>query len=92
MMKIIAVHNGEFHTDDVFAVAILKLIYPNLIAIRTRDKDKLKEVDARVDVGFKYDPSSGDYDHHQKEGAGKRKNGVPYASAGLIWKHFGKKS
>jgi uncharacterized UPF0160 family protein len=28
-------------------------------------------------------------DHHQKGGAGVRPNGVPFAAAGLTWKHFG---
>jgi uncharacterized UPF0160 family protein len=36
-----------------------------------------------------YDPSKGRFDHHQKEGAGNHKNGIPYASFGLIWKHYG---
>lgn|SRR3989338_1044122 len=90
-MEKIAVHSGHFHADDVFAVAILRLIYPKIKVIRTRDENKLKKVDARIDVGFKYDPKTNDFDHHQKEGAGKRANGIPYASAGLIWKHFGTK-
>ncbi|MEK6937212.1 MAG: MYG1 family protein [Nanoarchaeota archaeon] len=89
-MKTVAVHDGDFHADDVFAVAILKLIDKNLNIIRTRDPKEYITADLKVDVGNKYDPSKGDYDHHQKEGAGKRENGIPYASAGLIWKHFGR--
>mgnify|MGYP001614240417 FL=1 len=89
-MKTVAVHDGDFHADDVFAVAILKLIDKNLNIIRTRDPKEYIPADLKVDVGNKYDPSKGDYDHHQKEGAGKRENGIPYASAGLIWKHFGR--
>ncbi len=90
-MKVVAVHNRDFHADDVFAVSILRLIYPKLRVIRTRDENKLKEVDARIDVGRKYDSATNDFDHHQKGGAGERKNGIPYASAGLIWKHYGRK-
>jgi uncharacterized UPF0160 family protein len=89
-MKKIAVHNRNFHADDVFAVAILKMIYPDVEIIRTRDETELKEANARIDVGMKYNPETNDFDHHQKGGAGKRENGIPYASAGLIWKHFGK--
>lgn len=89
-MKKIAVHNRDFHADEVFAVSILRLIYPKVKVIRTRDEKKLKEVDARIDVGKKYNFKTNDFDHHQKGGAGKRDNGIPYASAGLIWKHFGK--
>ena len=31
------------------------------------------------------------YDHHQEGGAGKRVNGIPYATFGLLWKDFGEK-
>jgi len=85
----IAVHDGGFHADDVFAVALLKLLNPDIDFIRTLDQEKLSGVDARIDVGGKYCHETKDYDHHQKEGAGKRENGIPYASAGLIWKHYG---
>lgn len=84
---IIATHNGPFHADDVFAIAILKLIYPDAEVIRTRDETLLTQADMRVDVGVKYDPSTNDFDHHQ--GAPLRENGIPYASAGLVWKHYG---
>ncbi len=90
-MEIVAVHNSSFHADDVFSVAILRLIYPDLKIIRTRDEKVLSQVDARIDVGGKYNAKTNDFDHHQPQGAGKRKNGIPYASAGLIWKHFGTK-
>ncbi len=43
-----------------------------------------------VDVGGIYNSKKNLFDHHQKEGAGKRKNGIPYASFGLVWKRFGK--
>ncbi len=85
----IAVHDGVFHPDELFALAILKNINPGIEIIRTRDPNKLSKADARVDVGRKYNPNTHDYDHHQEEGAGKRENGILYASAGLIWKHFG---
>lgn len=85
----IAVHDGAFHADDVFAIAILKLIYPKSKIIRTRDEKKLEKADLRVDVGRKYNPEKGDFDHHQKEFTKTRKNNIPYASAGLIWKTFG---
>jgi uncharacterized UPF0160 family protein len=85
----IAVHDGTFHADDVFAAAILLLTKPAINVIRTRDTDKLAMADLRIDVGGKYSPKSGDYDHHMAGGAGKRANGVPYAACGLIWKNFG---
>ena len=45
--------------------------------------------DARVDVGGRSDPETGDFDHHQKGGAGERPNGIRYASFGLVWRAFG---
>ena len=43
----------------------------------------------RVDVGGRSDPATGDFDHHQKGGAGERANGIRYASFGLVWRAFG---
>lgn len=90
-IKIIATHNGRFHTDEVFAIAILKLVYKNIKIIRTRDKEEFLKADLRVDVGRKYNYRTGDFDHHQNSFNKKRKNKIQYASSGLIWKHFGKK-
>jgi len=87
----ICTHSGTFHADEVTAIAILKLIFKDADIIRSRDKNDLESSDMRVDVGMKYSPDTNDYDHHQKEGAGKRNNLISYASAGLIWKHFGDK-
>jgi len=85
----IATHDGYFHTDEVIGIAILKMIYPDMELIRSRNPEVYKKADIRVDVGQVYNPESGDFDHHQKEFNLKRKNGNPYASAGLIWKHYG---
>ena len=87
-ISLAATHNGVFHTDDVFAVAILKMLYPSMKVIRTRDPTQYGRADICVDVGRKYNPSKGHFDHHQETFRMKR-NGIPYASAGLIWKHFG---
>ncbi|MBS3080608.1 MYG1 family protein [Candidatus Pacearchaeota archaeon] len=84
---IIATHDGIFHADDVFAVAILKLIYKDIRIIRTRDENELKKADICLDVGRKYDGIK-NFDHHQNDFTLKRNN-IPYASSGLIWKHFG---
>lgn len=90
-MKKIITHNDRFHADDVFSVATLSLIFNGEIeVIRTRDKEIIDSGDIVLDVGDIYDPSKNRYDHHMPEGAGVRENGIPYASFGLIWKHFGK--
>lgn len=85
----VAVHNGTFHADDVFAAATLLLLKPELRIIRTREDDALASADMRVDVGGKHSPSTGDFDHHMTGGCGARKSGFPYAACGLIWKQFG---
>lgn len=87
----VATHDGSFHADDVFAVAVLRLLHPDLDIVRTRDPEVLAAADLRVDVGRASDPATGDFDHHQKGGAGVRDNGIPYASFGLVWKAFGTK-
>jgi uncharacterized UPF0160 family protein len=89
-IKSVAIHDGAFHGDDVFSIAFLKMLYPHIKVIRTRDAELFKSVDIRVDVGGKYNHKTGDYDHHQKGYSQKRKNGIPYSGFGLIWKHFGK--
>jgi uncharacterized UPF0160 family protein len=86
----VATHPGNFHADDVFAVAALRLAHGDAIeVVRTRDEALQASVDVRVDVGGVDDPAAGGYDHHQKGGAGERPNGIRYASFGLVWRHVG---
>jgi uncharacterized UPF0160 family protein len=89
-IKTAAVHDGTFHADDVLAAAIIRMLNPGIGIIRSRDPETLQKADIRVDVGGKYSPASGDFDHHMPGGAGRRSNGIPYAACGLIWKHSGK--
>ncbi|MEX0920864.1 MAG: MYG1 family protein [Candidatus Pacearchaeota archaeon] len=86
-MVTVATHDGNFHADEVFAVAILKLVYPKIKVIRTREPDIYSKADIIVDIGKKYSPKKKLFDHHQNNLKG-RKNGIPYASAGLVWKHY----
>ncbi|MEK7186960.1 MAG: MYG1 family protein [Patescibacteria group bacterium] len=91
MIKIVT-HSGSFHTDEVFAVAtvILALKPEEKFSItRTRDKEFFSEADYLIDAGGEYDPGQRRFDHHQPGGAGKRENGIPYASFGLVWKEYG---
>lgn len=85
----VATHNGSFHADEVFAIAALGLLPQSLEVVRTRDRDLHAAADLRVDVGFKYEPSAGNFDHHQRDFDLVRDNGVGYASFGLIWREFG---
>lgn len=88
-MKTVVTHSGNFHSDDIFAVATLLLIYSDAEIVRSRESVDWEKADIVVDVGGAYDPQKMKFDHHQPEGAGKRDNGIPYASFGLIWKNFG---
>jgi uncharacterized UPF0160 family protein len=86
---IIATHGGKFHADDTWAVAVLDMLFPGCDIIRTRDARLIDAADFAVDVGGIWDPHTGRFDHHQRGFAGARQSGVPYASAGLVWKEYG---
>ena len=92
----IATHDGSFHADEVFAIAALQLLGTgpdgdggSLEVVRTRDRDLIAGADLRIDVGFRDDPATGDFDHHQRSFDRARPNGVRFASFGLIWREFG---
>jgi len=89
----IVTHSGQFHTDDVFAVATLQLMLEekgySVVVVRTRDEHIVSNADYVVDVGEIYDPIQKRFDHHQQMGAGVREDGIPYASFGLVWKEYG---
>jgi len=87
----VATHPGTFHADDVFAVAALELVHGPLEVVRTRDAEVQAACDLRVDVGHRSDPETGDFDHHQRGGAGERPNGIRYASFGLVWRAYGER-
>lgn len=89
MSKRIVTHDSSFHTDDIFAVATLTLLLGDVEVVRSREQAVIDSGDYVVDTGLVLDPSKHRYDHHQPEGAGKRDNGIPYASFGLVWKEFG---
>lgn len=56
----VVIHNGEFHCDDVLAVALLRICVGKFRVIRTRNPEFFKEKSGRlvVDVG------EGAFDHH----------------------------
>jgi len=91
--KKIVTHPGGFHTDDVFAAATIILAYKkNNIRWslqRTDSQALIDDADVVFDIGGIYDKDSLRFDHHQKGGAGVRKNGIPFASFGLVWEHYG---
>jgi uncharacterized UPF0160 family protein len=86
---VIATHSGKFHADDAWAVAVLHVLFPDAAIVRTRDPAIIDAADFAVDVGGVWDPATGRFDHHQKGFSGARQTGVPYASAGLVWREYG---
>ncbi|MBX4199179.1 MYG1 family protein [Candidatus Parcubacteria bacterium] len=92
MIKIVT-HDAKFHADDVFGVAALYLLLgeENVEVTRTRDAGLVNAADYALDLGGVFDPAKNRFDHHQMGGAGKRDNGIQYASFGLIWKTYGDK-
>lgn len=86
---IIATHNGKFHADDVFGVALLRQLFPQAQVIRTRDQEVLDSADIVLDVGGVYDPKTLRFDHHQLS-SGARESGILYSAFGLLWQHYGK--
>jgi uncharacterized UPF0160 family protein len=85
----VVTHPGRFHADEVFAVAALEMALGEIEVERTKDEDAIAESDIRVDIGGRHDPSAGYFDHHQRDGAGTRSSGVPFASFGLVWRRYG---
>ena len=93
-------HPHNFHVDDIFAAATLALFMEKrgirYEIIRTREKDELEKYKKQAreksqrapvfvfDVGGEYDEENNLFDHHQREGAGLRKNGISYSSFGLV--------
>jgi uncharacterized UPF0160 family protein len=86
---VIVTHSGKFHADDAWAVAVLNVLFPGSEIVRTRDAATIEAADFAIDVGGIWDPAAGRFDHHQKGFSGARASGVPYASAGLVWREYG---
>jgi len=88
--KKIITHSGHFHSDEVFSVAALSILLNDRVqVVRTRDPKLFETGDFVLDIGLQYDAVKNRFDHHQEGGAGKRENGAPYSSFGLVWKHYG---
>jgi len=89
-------HNGNFHCDEAFGSFILKLLFPNLEIVRTRNEQLLAECDVVIDVGGVYDHGQRRYDHHQPSFDHSFSTLVPnskcttkLSTAGLVYLHYG---
>ncbi|MGY6770216.1 MYG1 family protein [Komagataeibacter sp. NFXK3] len=97
-------HSGNFHLDETLGYVILHYaLAPDgdlrgrvmgtgpdgrLAFARTRSPERIAAADIVFDVGGRYDPATGRYDHHMKEKP-LREDGTPYSAAGLLWKDYG---
>jgi len=83
-----AVHDGMFHADDVFCVALMRKLAKvcdfELKVYRTRNPQLLQAVNLRADVGGRYDEMSLDFDHHQKDERMEQPEGIRHAAIGLM--------
>ena len=61
-------HPAPHHGDDIFAVAMLDMLYDGVNIMRTRNLKLMDENPnaLRIDVGGVYDPEKGRFDHHQR--------------------------
>ncbi|HEY8360045.1 MAG TPA: MYG1 family protein [Ramlibacter sp.] len=99
MTHLIATHDGTFHADDVFGVAVLATVFPDHEIVRTRDPEIIDRADFAVDVGGTWDAAAGRFDHHQRGFTGARMRldeqgqevrAEAYAGAGLVWLEHGR--
>ncbi len=68
--KKIITHSGAFHADEILAIVTVFLFYKKLPVERTYDfENYLEDPEVLVlDIGRKYEPGKGNFDHHQSEG------------------------
>ena len=74
-------HGGKFHADDVFSAALLRYLRPDIQI--TRGFVVPDDFD-----GIVFDIGGGMFDHHGPDRE-TRRNGVPYAAFGLLWRVLG---
>lgn len=93
MIKVVT-HDGEFHSDEIFAcVLLIHFLEADLDIIRTRNNDilsrYLNDKDSyAIDVGSEYNPNMLNFDHHQQSFNMLNDAGNLMSSCGLIWKHI----
>jgi len=88
-MKTYYTHAGRMHADEIMGSAICRIAGICDKAVRLKDISNIPDGGVVADIGRVYNPASLRFDHHQ--GTMRRSNHVPYATAGMIWKAFGKR-
>lgn len=91
-MTQIYTHSQVFHPDEILAIALLEKFFlkEKFEIIRTRNETVLKKAktDATVfviDVGFEYDSTMLNFDHHQGNLVETWEDGTPFSACGLTW-------
>lgn len=92
-MKIVT-HSGSFHSDEIFAIALIKAyVSDDVLIIRTRDEKILEESQSDkdtwvIDVGGVYSPDELNFDHHQSSFTKTWIDGTPKSSIGIVWDYL----
>lgn len=93
----IVTHSGGFHSDELFAIALIKkYVSSNVTIVRTRDPDQLNKYlyDNKVwviDVGGQHNDRLKNFDHHQSDFTSKWKDSdILFSSCGLVWSYLKK--
>jgi len=92
MLKILT-HDGRFHTDDVVACMLIRLIEgeENVEVVRSRNLENIEQYKWVVDVGREYMPEFNRFDHHQEE-CNETWPGfkILLSSSGMVFFHYWK--
>lgn len=79
--KVAYTHAGQFHADDVFSTALLRMINPDITVVRTFNPPE--------DATIVFDIGGGEYDHHGEKEFRDWNPDCPYAAFGKLWRSIG---
>lgn len=84
-------HAGRHHTDEMMALALVRLRFGSVKLVRSADPELQRHADILLDCGGTCVPARGRFDHHSNSAIRQthpsRPNG--YATAGLVWREYG---
>lgn len=83
-VSLMITHDGLFHADEVFAIALIHVFVREIPFIRTRKLDNalIEPTIMVLDQGGKYEPKLNNFDHHQL------RTDAPRATVGLIFDYL----
>ena len=89
-MKVLT-HDGRFHTDDVVACMLIRVIEgeENVEIVRSRNLENIEQYKWVVDVGREYVPEYNRFDHHQEECTETWPGfKICLSSSGMVFMHY----